>query len=100
MKKIILVLALLILSTPAMAAERLEISVNGLVCDFCARAIEKVFSKEDSVASVTVNLTTKIITAILKDQKTLSDERVKTLITDAGYNMVSITRDQVTEEKK
>ena len=27
----------------------LKISVNGLVCDFCARSIEKLFRKKESV---------------------------------------------------
>ena len=36
--------------------EVLSISVNGLVCDFCARSIEKLFSKKESVKSINVNL--------------------------------------------
>ena len=37
------------------------VSVKGMVCDFCARAIEKVFMKEKSVAGLTVNLEGKEI---------------------------------------
>jgi len=38
------------------------VKVNGLVCDFCARALEKIFSKQDSVENIEVDLTTKMVT--------------------------------------
>ena len=75
-----------------MAADAL-VSVNGLVCDFCARAVEKVFGKQDAVETITVDLTAKIITATLRDGKTMTDETVTKLVTDAGYNVTSIKRE-------
>ena len=35
--------------------------VNGLVCDFCARALEKVFLKREAVESTDVDLDEKVI---------------------------------------
>tara|TARA_E500000331_G_scaffold183724_1_gene176890 strand:- start:287 stop:535 length:249 start_codon:yes stop_codon:yes gene_type:complete len=35
--------------------------VNGLVCDFCARALEKVFLKREAVESIDVDLDEKVI---------------------------------------
>lgn len=93
MKKLLLTFALLVLATPAFAAETIKISVNGLVCDFCARAVEKVFGKQDAVESVHVDLTTKLVTAVMKDGQTLSDDAIKALITNAGYNLVEIKRE-------
>ena len=55
--------------------EVLTISVNGLVCDFCARSIEKLFSKKESVKSIDVNLENMIITINLKKGKKMSDIR-------------------------
>lgn len=69
-----------------------HISVNGLVCDFCARALEKMFGKEDAVNAIDVNLHTKIITVNFKDGQTLTDEKLTQLITDAGYNVEGIHR--------
>ena len=40
----------------------LKISVNGLVCDFCARSIEKLFRKKESVESINVDLENMLIT--------------------------------------
>lgn len=67
-------------------------SVNGLVCDFCARALEKVFGKEEAVKAIDVNLDTKIITVNFNEGQTLSDEKITALVTDAGYNVEGIHR--------
>lgn len=69
-----------------------HVSVNGLVCDFCARALEKVFGKEEAVKAIDVNLDTKIITVNFNKGQTLSDEKITQLITDAGYNVEGIHR--------
>lgn len=69
-----------------------HVSVNGLVCDFCARALEKVFGKEEAVKAIDVNLDTKIITINFNEGQSLSDERITQLITDAGYNVEGIHR--------
>lgn len=61
--------------------------VNGLVCDFCARAIEKIFKKESAVHSIDVNLDEKVITIqFIEDQK-MDDARIEELINDSGYTL-------------
>lgn len=67
-----------------------EVDVNGLVCDFCARALEKVFSKKDEVSSIDVNLNKKLITIHFKEGQTLSDETITKLIVDSGYSIEGI----------
>ena len=69
-----------------------HVSVNGLVCDFCARALEKVFGKVEAVKAIDVNLDTKIITVNFNEGQTLNDEKLTQLITDAGYNVEGIHR--------
>ena len=69
-----------------------HVSVNGLVCDFCARALEKVFGKQDAVKAIDVNLDDKIITINFVDGKTLDDATITQLITDSGYNVEGIHR--------
>ena len=59
--------------------------VNGLVCDFCARALEKTIGKQESVKSINVDLTNKIITINLNEGKTLDDSKITQLIEDSGY---------------
>ena len=69
-----------------------HVSVNGLVCDFCARALEKVFGKKEEVKAIDVDLDKKIITINFNDSQTLDDETLTQLITDAGYNVEDIHR--------
>ena len=74
--------------------EVLSISVNGLVCDFCARSIEKLFSKKESVKSINVNLEQMLITISLKKGKSLNDDILTKVITDSGYDIREIRRDK------
>ena len=74
--------------------EVLSISVNGLVCDFCARSIEKLFSKKESVKSINVNLEEMLITISLKKGKSLNDDIITKVITDSGYDIREISRDK------
>lgn len=84
---------LISLSAPAMAATTI-VHVNGLVCDFCARAIEKVFGDKPEVQTVKVDLDAKIITIDFKDKQTMDDATITKLVTDAGYKVVSIDKGQ------
>tara|TARA_B100001093_G_C26426817_1_gene842265 strand:- start:203 stop:511 length:309 start_codon:yes stop_codon:yes gene_type:complete len=72
----------------------LKISVNGLVCDFCARSIEKLFVKKESVDSINVNLEKMLITINLKKGKKLNNETIRQVIKDSGYDVTEINRDK------
>ena len=74
--------------------EVLSISVNGLVCDFCARSIEKLFSKKESVKSINVNLEEMLITINLKKGKSLNDDMIRQVIRDSGYDIKEIKREK------
>lgn len=94
MKKLVLITIMLVsLSAPSFAAHSggtVYADVNGLVCDFCARALEKLFGKEDAVESISVDLDEKVVTIHFNEGQSLSDERVTKLVTDAGYNVQAI----------
>lgn len=83
----------LFIASPALAAEQcdtLNLKVNGLVCDFCARSIEKTFSKREEVESVHVDLDNGNIHLKLKPGKTLDEATANQLVTDAGYNLTGV----------
>jgi len=67
--------------------------VNGLVCDFCAQALKKVFKKEEAVESLNVDLDAGEVRIALKAGQTLSDERVAKLIRKSGYSLVATNRE-------
>ncbi len=69
--------------------------VNGMVCDFCARAVTKVFGKEDAVESVHVDLDSGEIHVTLKSGAEITDDRVEALVTKSGYDLVSIERESL-----
>ena len=64
--------------------------VNGLVCDFCARAIEKVFKKRKEVANISVDLSQGKITIWLNG--VIKDDALTKMINDSGYALVEIKR--------
>ena len=101
MRKFLFMAATLIAFTmPAQASHNgtehphdITVSVHGLVCDFCAQAIEKVFMDHGEVEHVDVDLDNFEVTIDLKDGASLDDETVTKLITDSGYTVNGITRD-------
>jgi copper chaperone CopZ len=76
------------------SAETIHTTVNGMVCAFCATGIEKTFRKQSEVASVKVDLPSKQVTIRTKPGKTLSDAKVKEIVTYSGYTMGKIVREK------
>ena len=90
--RIILFLMAFMLALPAQAGT-VNVDVEGLVCDFCAQGIEKVFSRKDEISAVKVDLSSKVVTINFKDNQTLSDEIITELITDNGFTVVAINHE-------
>jgi copper chaperone CopZ len=72
--------------------ETVTMEVKGLVCDFCARSLEKVFLKKAKASAVKVDLDNGLVTVVTPKPGALSDAQAKKLITDSGFNLVKITR--------
>jgi copper chaperone CopZ len=73
-------------------AETIATTVNGMVCAFCATGIEKTFRKQPEVTTVNINLPKKLVTITTKPGKTLSDAKIKEVVTYSGYTMGKIVR--------
>jgi mercuric ion binding protein len=84
MKKIILS-TILIVSSFAFAGEELKVGVKGMVCAFCAQGIEKKFTAQPEVEKVQVSLENKIVKLTFKDGQKLSNDKIKEILKDAGY---------------
>lgn len=94
MKRFLTILALsTFLSTGAFAAETVKIKVDGMVCDFCAQSILKVFEKNEDVEKVDVSLDDQLVTVSMKDGTTLPQEEIEKNIHFAGYDLVDVTRE-------
>lgn len=92
MKKHLLTLAISFGLTAAVSAETIDATVNGMVCAFCATGIEKTFKAQPEVKSVNVDLEHKLVTIASKDGQTLDDSKIKQLLKNSGYSVVSIAR--------
>lgn len=90
--------AAFITSTPEIRAaldaggEPAVVDVLGVVCDFCAKAMNKTFGKRDEVAAVYVDLDTKALSLVFKPGATMDDETIAALVTRAGYKTSGIRR--------
>ncbi|CAA6808458.1 MAG: Unknown protein [uncultured Campylobacterales bacterium] len=73
-------------------ASSIVANVEGMVCDFCARGLEKVFSKQDEVASIKVSLEKSIVEIYFKEGKALDDKTITKLILGNGISVNSIDR--------
>ena len=70
----------------------MTVAVEGMVCDFCAQAIEKVFMKREEVAGITVNLDDQNVIIALKSEKDIENIIIEELFLNAGYNIQTINR--------
>lgn len=69
-----------------------KVSVNGMVCGFCAQGITKKFKAEPAIETVDVNLGQKLVKLTFKEKQNLADEKITGLLKDAGYNVDKIER--------
>jgi hypothetical protein len=70
------------------------VDVLGVVCDFCATAMNKIFSKRDEVAAIYVDLDKKTLSLVINDGSDLSDKQIEKLAKQAGYRIAAIRRDR------
>jgi mercuric ion binding protein len=90
MKKIIIALVMGIAAISSMAANTVKVTVNGMVCSFCAQGIEKRISKMGATKDVLVDLKKKTVAVEAKDGQTLDAKAISAEIVDAGYDVVKI----------
>ncbi len=64
------------------------VSIDGMCCERCAKRVEDRLTTAKNAVSVDVKLKKKI--AVIRSREEVSDEEIKTLITDAGYTVTAI----------
>jgi copper chaperone CopZ len=76
--------------SPALAAESIKATVNGMVCAFCAQGIEKTLMKMPQTKAVFVDLKKKIVAVEAKEGQSLDGKKISAEIKDAGYDVVKL----------
>jgi mercuric ion binding protein len=67
-------------------------TVNGLVCGFCAQGIEKRLRKFPATADVLVSLEQRLVAVGLREGLDIPDAQLTKALEDAGYDVKEIRR--------
>lgn len=89
MKLLVCVAIVAVFAPLGHAAETMIAQVNGMVCAFCAQGIERKLRKQAQTQDVYVNLGRRVVAVELKQGQSLSIASLKTIIEDAGYEVVA-----------
>ena len=97
MKKVMLV-AMVLFSLNSYALTQ-KIEVLGMVCAFCAQGIEKSFRSDENVKDIFVSLENYFVAIESNDGKIIDEKLIRTIITDAGYDVqkIEVVSDSVSE---
>ena len=74
------------------AADTITVTIHGNACNLCVTAIEKRFRAQSEVKSVDVDLENRLVTIETKRGQTMDDAKMKKLLADAGYAVVTVAR--------
>ncbi len=99
MRHLILFLFILFTSTTSAATEAQKpqdvlVNVKGMVCDFCAQGLTKLFGTREEVKEIKVDLEAGTVEIAFTEDKTLSDDEIGKIVTDNGLSVESIVRKQ------
>jgi copper chaperone CopZ len=90
--------ALFLFTASPVLAEHVEgiqhdvtVKVDGMVCDFCAQSLKKVFGKQDAVEAINVDLDKGEIIIDVKEGQTLDHDTITKLVVDSGYTVTGMT---------
>ena len=70
----------------------INVDVNGMVCDFCAQSIEKVFMRRMKVKGINVNLEEQKVVIYLEKKTNIDNGTISSIFEDAGYTVEKIKR--------
>ena len=97
MKKVMLIVMVLFSLNSYALTQKIE--VLGMVCAFCAQGIEKSFGSDENVKDVFVSLENYFVAIESTDGKSIDEKLIRTIITDAGYDVqkIEVVSDSVSE---
>lgn len=86
--------AALLLAPTLVSAGTIKAEVKGMVCSFCAQGITTLFNEHEAIAKVTVSLTDSAVILEEAEGRTISDEEIKRIVRDSGFELVKIEREE------
>lgn len=85
-----IVLSVALLSLSAQAATTTKLTVNGMVCAFCAQGIEKKLTAMPQTQAVYVDLAEKIVAVEAREGQSIDVDKVRAEVKDAGYDVIKV----------
>lgn len=92
MKKLSALIILLLTTQMTYAANSIKAEVNGMVCAFCAKGIEKKLKAMPESQASFVDLKSRIVVLELKEGKDVAIEKFTQVIKDAGYSVSKVEK--------
>lgn len=89
MKNSLILIAVLGL-VPAVSAREIVLTVEGLVCAFCANGIAATAQRDAAIADVVVDLDNALARFVVKPNATLSADAAKKIIARAGFTASAV----------
>ena len=86
----VVALGLSLISLNSFATPSYKVTVNGMVCSFCAQGIEKKMKALSETKAVYVELKNHLVVVEAKEGSNISQDVIKKIIKDAGYEVKSI----------
>ncbi len=87
---VVVALGLSLISLNSFATPSYKVTVNGMVCSFCAQGIEKKMKALSETKAVYVELKNHLVVVEAKEGSNISQDVIKKIIKDAGYEVKSI----------
>ena len=78
---------------------QVKVEVNGLSCPFCAYGLEKKLKKIEGISNLKIDIENGQATFDLAKGKNLANDKLKKIITDAGFTPGKITYIKTAENK-
>jgi periplasmic mercuric ion binding protein len=88
----IVILLLALFGASSVNAATIELTVNGLVCGFCAQGIEKTLRRNAATDDVFVSLENRLVAVTTKPDTDIADDVLRKALQDAGYDVKAIAR--------
>lgn len=98
MKKLLITLMLSAMAPAAFAVTTIKAEVNGMVCAFCAKGIEKKLNALPQKQAAFVDLKSRVVALQFKDGQEVSNDAFRKVIEDAGYTVAKLERVNLTVE--
>ena len=88
---LLLIMPITACSTSA-SSDTVYLKIDGMTCEPCAQTLEKKFSKEDTIESVSINWKKGTGKLIQKPGMRIKDVTIEKIVDWSGFELISIQR--------